>query len=294
MDLVVKVPHIPRVGETILGGDLARITGGKGANQAVAAARLGRNVAFIGRLGDDENGRTLRAALIAEEIDTTFISISPETPSGVALISVAADGDNTIVVSPGANTALSSADIARANSVLQQAAVTLVQLEVPLAAVAAVLEHANGLVVLNPAPAPRQPLEKELLAKVDVLVPNQTELALLTGYATEDQPIDAATAAQLARELPCEVVVVTLGALGALLVTDNQIKHFEAPKVNPIDSSAAGDSFCAAIADALVRHETIDAAVSWAVQVGAATTLRAGTQPSLPTPAEVNSLLAKE
>ncbi len=293
MDLVVKVPRIPKVGETVLGGDLARIAGGKGANQAVAASRLGRTVAFIGRLGDDENGQTLHAALTADKIDTTFLSVSKNTPSGAALISVAADGDNAIVVSPGANAQLSRNDVVRASSVLQEAAVTLVQLEVPLGAVAAVLEHAKGLVVLNPAPAPRQPLDNELLAKVDVLVPNQTELALLTGHAEGDQPIDVVVAAQLALELPCKIVVVTLGAKGALLVTDKQVKHIEAPKVTPVDSSAAGDSFCAAIADALVRQETIDAAVSWAVQVGAATTLRAGTQPSLPSPAEVKSLLTQ-
>ena len=173
---------------------------------------------------------------------------------------------------------------------LGTAVVTLLQLEVPVDAIVAAAEIAGGIVVLNPAPAPSSPLPAELLEAVDVIVPNQTELALLTGH---DGSVDAETAADLARRLPAPTVVVTLGALGALAVDKGNVTHIAAPKVNPIDTTAAGDSFCGALADALVRKESIVDAVRWAVRVGAATTLRAGAQPSLPTPAEVASLLGK-
>lgn len=288
LDLVVEVPRVPLVGETILGGDLARIPGGKGANQAVAAARLGRSVAMIGRVGDDEGGKILRHALETARVDTKNLSTAANTPNGVALIAVGADGDNAIVVSPGANSRLSVADIDTAAPALTNAAVTLLQLEVPLDTIIAAAEIATGLVVLNPAPAPTSPLPAQLLSAVDVIVPNQTELASLTGH---EGPVDAEIAKNLAAELPVPAVVVTLGAQGALAIVDGDVTHIEAPKVSPVDTTAAGDSFCGALADALVRHETIVDAVRWAVRVGAATTLRAGAQPSLPTPDEVAALL---
>ena len=290
LDLVVEVLRVPLVGETVLGGDLARIPGGKGANQAVAAARLGRAVAMIGRVGDDEGGQILRNALETDGVDTSHLTTTPEVPNGVALIAVGADGDNTIVVSPGANNRLSVADVEAASDVLGAAAVTLVQLEVPLDAIVAAAEVAGGTVVLNPAPAPSTPLPAELLEAVDVIVPNQTELALLTGH---EGPVDVATAADLAARLPVPTVVVTLGALGALAVAEGSATHIAAPVVDPVDTTAAGDSFCGALADALVRKESIVDAVRWAVRVGAATTLRSGAQPSLPTAVEVSSLLGK-
>ena len=288
LDLVVEVPRVPRVGETVLGSDLARIPGGKGANQAVAAARLGRSVAMIGRVGDDEGGQILRHALKTDGVDTSHLATTPNVPNGVALIAVGADGDNAIVVSPGANGRLSAADVEAAADVLGAAAVMLVQLEVPLDAVAAAARLAGGMVVLNPAPAPSSPLPAKLLEAVDVIVPNQTELALLAGH---DGPVDVAVAAELARRLPVPTAVVTLGAQGALAVSECGVTHVEAPEVTPVDTTAAGDSFCGALADALVRGESIVEAVRWAVRVGAATTLRPGAQTSLPRPPEVDALL---
>ena len=288
LDLVVEAPRVPLVGETVLGGDLARIPGGKGANQAVAAARLGRSVAMIGRVGADEGGRILRQALEAAGVDTSHLATTPDVPNGVALIAVGADGDNSIVVSPGANGRLSVADVEAAGDLLDAAAVTLVQLEVPVDAVAAAARIAGGIVVLNPAPAPSSPLPARLSEAVDVIVPNQTELALLAGH---HGPVDVATAADLARRLPVPTAVVTLGALGALAVSQGSVTHVEAPEVTPVDATAAGDSFCGALADALVRGEAIVDAVHWAVRVGAATTLRGGAQPSLPTAVEVAALL---
>jgi len=263
LDLVVTVDRIPLAGETVMGGDLSRIPGGKGANQAVAAVH------------DDG-------------VDTSMLRTSKGVASGVALISVARDGDNAIVVSPGANGHLTPADIVSASEVLAHASVTLLQLEVPIDAVTAAARAAGGTVVLNPAPALRDRLPPELIAAVDILVPNQTELATLTGHQHE---VDVDTAADLARRLPCEAVVVTLGAQGALVVEGEKALHVPAPKVEPVDTTAAGDSFCAALADALVGGATVPEATRWAVRVGAATTLQTGAQPSLPTRDEVARLI---
>ena len=262
LDLVVEVLRVPLVGETVLGGDLSRIPGGKGANQAVAAARLGRAVAMIGRVGDDEGGQILRNALGNRRRRHIPFDDHTNTPNGVALIAVGSDGDNAIVVSPGANNRLSVADVEAASDVLGAAAVTLVQLEVPLDAIVAATRLAGGTVVLNPAPAPSTPLPAELLGAVDVIVPNQTELALLAGH---EGPVDVDTAADLAVQLQAPTVVVTLGALGALAVVEGNCTHIEAPEIAPVDTTAAGDSFCGALADALVRGESIVDAVRWAV-----------------------------
>ena len=223
LDLVVEVETVPLVGETVLGGDLDRIPGGKGANQAVAAARLGRRVAMIGRVGDDEGGAILRAALESDGVDCTHLATTAGVPNGVALIAVGADGDNAIVVSPGANGRVAIADIDAAAAVLAAAPVTLLQLEVPLDAVEHAAHTAGGTVVLNPAPAPPAGLPPSLLESVDVLVPNQTELATLAGG---DPPADADAAVALARTLPIPNVVVTLGAEGALVVTPTRPRTF--------------------------------------------------------------------
>ena len=292
LDLVVEVASIPAPGETVLGGGLRRIPGGKGANQAVAAARLGRRVAMVGRVGDDDAGTMLRAALASAGVDTTSLHTTPETPSGTALIAVGADGDNAIVVSPGANGRVTAHDVTAAAGALGAAAVVLLQLEVPLEAVEAAVRTARGKVVLNPAPAPAEPLPGDLLDGVDVLVPNQTELAVLAGHAglSAIGDVDAETAVALARGLPA-AVVVTLGAAGAMVVTGAEAVHVPAPRVAPVDTTAAGDAFCGALADALADGTDLVGAATWAVRVGAAATLRPGAQPSLPTRAEVSSLL---
>jgi ribokinase len=288
LDLVVDVDRVPLVGETVLGGDLRRIPGGKGANQAVAAARLGRRVAMVGRVGADEGGTILRAALDGDGIDTSALTTTSESPNGVALIAVGADGDNAIVVSPGANARLSASDIEAAGPLVSDATIVLLQLEVPLSAVVAAATAATGVVILNPAPAPTEPLPDELMAAVDIVVPNQTELALLTGFEGDVNP---AIAAELARTLPAAAVVVTLGEEGAMVVTADEATHVAAPSVTPVDTTAAGDSFCGALADGLVRGESLVDAARWAVRVGAATTQRPGAQPSLPTPDEVEQLI---
>ncbi|MCY3649915.1 MAG: ribokinase [Acidimicrobiaceae bacterium] len=293
LDLVVEVETIPVAGETVLGGDLRLIPGGKGANQAAAAARLGRRVAMIGRVGDDDAGRTLRSAMDSAGVDTSRLLATEGTPSGTALIAVGADGDNAIVVSPGANGRLSSADVEGAAGVLAAADVVLLQLEVPLEAVSAAVRCAGGTVVLNPAPAPASMLSLDLLDGVDVIVPNQTELATMAGHAglSPIGDVDPETAVALARGLPIASVVVTLGAAGAMVVTPTDATHVPAPAVTPVDTTAAGDAFCGALADALVEGADLLRATEWAVRVGAAATLRQGAQPSLPTRSEVGHLL---
>jgi ribokinase len=285
MDLVVRVPELPGPGETVSGGDLFRNPGGKGANQAVAAARLGRRVAMVGCVGDDEAGRDLLAALAADGVDHARVRVAGDVPSGTALILVSDDGENQIVVSPGANARLTPGDVAAAEATLAAAAVTLLQLEVPLETVAAAAGTAGGRVVLNPAPV--RPLPDDLLGRVDVLVPNRVELAQLTGGPAPDTVEEAAL---LAGRLPARAVVVTLGADGALVVEDGQASHVPAVPVRPVDTTAAGDAFCGGLADALAGGADLQEAARRAVRVAAAACLRRGAQASLPTPADLASL----
>ena len=287
LDLVVGVDHVPLVGETVLGGDLHQIPGGKGANQAVAAARLGRSVAMIGRVGDDSAAEILRSALEADGVDTAALLSTPGVASGVALIAVQDDGDNAIVVSPGANAKVTPADVDAAEAV-RNAAVLLVQAEIPMDAVVAAARAATGTVIWNPAPAPESAIPGDLFETVDIVVPNQTELATLVGHHGH---VNIEVAGELASRLPCPGVVVTLGGNGALVLTGGTITHVPAPRVQPVDTTAAGDSFCGALADRIVAGDDLVEAATWAVQVGAATTLRTGAQPSLPTVDEVHTLL---
>ena len=283
VDLVVNVDSIPTVGQTVLGGDLKRIPGGKGANQAVAASRLGKSVAMIGRIGDDENGKFLQANLEDNGVNTEHLLKTPDIATGVALISVQDDGDNAIVVSPGANGELSSEDIAEA-SPIARGQVVLLQAEIPIETVVAAARAAEGTVIWNPAPAPSESVPLELLDLVDVLIPNQTELELLGGNRKVDT---LESISEMAKTFPCSSTIVTLGERGALVVVNNKAVHIPAPTISPLDTTGAGDSFCAAIATSLVEGKDLVEAAQWAVQVGAATTLVAGAQPSLPTSDQV-------
>ena len=284
LDLVIRVPGLPGPGETVSGGDLFTNPGGKGANQAVAAARLGRRVAMVGRVGDDQTGRDLLASLEADGVDTAQVRTLAGVPSGTALITVSEDGENQIVVSPGANARLTPDDVAAAGAALRTAAVTLLQLEIPLESVAAAARTAGGLVVLNPAPM--RPLPAELLGQVDVLVPNRVELAQLAGGPLPET-VEAAMA--LAGRLAARTVVVTLGADGALVVEHGQASHVPAVPVTAVDTTAAGDAFCGGLADALATGATLQDAARRAVRVAAAACLRPGAQASLPTSAELRS-----
>lgn len=279
VDFVIPVAELPAPGETVLGGDHLRTPGGKGANQSVAAARLGGEVAFVGCVGDDELASTIEGALSDAGVNLSWLRRVPETPSGIALITVADGGENTIAVSPGANARLTVDDIAGAAELLADAAVTLVQLEIAPEVVTAAVEAAGGQVVLNPAPA--RALPEALLSRVDVLVPNRTELAFLAG---KPEPSTLDDAAELAASLAGpRAVVVTLGADGALVVQNGQTTHVPAVPVDAVDATGAGDAFCGALADALARGESLPDATAWAVRVAGISTTRWGAQSGMPT-----------
>ncbi|MDX1690432.1 MAG: ribokinase [Acidimicrobiia bacterium] len=284
IDTTIRVTRLPRPGETVLGTGHSGDTGGKGANQAVAAARLGRSTAMIGMVGDDDGGRRLAAVLADAGVTLTGLLRSEEHPTGVALITVDDTGGNTIVVSPGANGHVSPDDVDDAADLLGGASVTLAQLEIPIAAVTRAAILSSGRFVLNPAPAAT--LDPDLLARVDVLVPNETELAVLAG--ADEIPASIEDVASMARAVEGPgAVVVTLGARGAVVVEPGAVTHVEAPVVQAVDPTAAGDSFCAGLADALVRGKGLVEATRWAVLCGAVTVTRRGAQAALPLRADV-------
>jgi ribokinase len=274
LDIVVGVDRHPAPGETVLGDDRQELPGGKGANQAVAAARLGAEVAFVGRVGDDDAGRRLRDSLVAEGVDVTHVRVDADAPTGVALIAVDRAGENTIVVSSGANARVSAADVEAARDVLANAAVTLVQHEVPEDAVAAAIAAAGGTVVLNPAPA------RPIVAPVDVLVPNRGELETLAGRAGD--PVELARGLEAAR-----AVVVTLGSEGAVVVEGAHVERIPAPKVEAVDTTGAGDAFCGALAQALDAGADLVEAARWAVRAAATSVTKPGAQGGLPRRADL-------
>jgi ribokinase len=292
LDLVVPVPRHPVPGQTVLGGDLAQHCGGKGGNQAVAAARLGRApVAMVGRVGADEAGAVLVDALAKEGVDTRHVLPCSTAPSGRALIAVDPAAENTIIVSPGANGRLSAADCEAARETLAAARVTVLQQEVPHAANEAAARLAGGLVLVNPAPV--RTGENPLPARVDVLLPNRSELAALLGLAP-DALTDTEDVARAARGLRgADAVLVTLGAQGALLVEGGGSTLIPPFRVDAVDTTAAGDCFCGALACALADGEALAAAAEFAAAAAALSTTRPGAQPSLPTRDEVEEFRAR-
>ena len=295
MDLVARSPRIPHAGETVIGGDFRTVPGGKGANQAVAAARLGAQVAMLGRVGVDAFGGQLLDNLFNSGVDTTRIPRDPQAASGIALIMVDDAGMNSILVAPGANMLLSPADMDAAEDVIASARVMLLQLEIPLETVlrAVQIGHAHGVkVVLNPAPAPAPPgrLPPELTHLVDVLAPNEFEAALLTGLPVDsDEQIRAAAAAL--RATGAANVIITLGGRGALLATADGFQHFPAFPVKPVDTTAAGDAFVGCLGAALAEGRPLEEAMRWGSAAGALSATKKGAQPSLPTRSEVEELL---
>ena len=287
MDLVVRAPRHPRPGETLIGSQFQTFPGGKGANQAVAAARLGAKVRMIGRVGQDAFGDALLQTARQDGVDTTFIRRDPNAATGVALITLDEAGQNTIVVASGANMQVSAQDIEQAAAAFEGASLLLMQLECPLEAVEAAAELAQryGIpVVLNPAPA--RPLPQSLLARVDYLLPNQHELQLLA-----EGEADYATAAARLISNGVRNLVVTLGEEGALLVTPQSQETLPAFKVPVVDTVAAGDAFAAAFCVALAEGKSLRDAVLWGNAAGAIAVTRPGAQPSMPNREELNQFL---
>lgn len=288
-DMVVKSRRIPRVGETVVGGQFVMAAGGKGANQAVAAARLGAEVTFVAKVGQDMFGDQAIAGYTREGIDTRFVFRDPDHATGVALIMVDEQGENLISVASGANHHLGPADVDQAADAIRQAEVLVVQLETPLATVlhAARLAHAAGVrVILDPAPAPAEPLPRELLSAVTCIKPNETEAQRLTGLAVEDEHSARQAAEELVRQ-GATSAIVTLGARGAVWLEGGQWGFVPGFRVEALDSTAAGDAFSGALACALARRMPLAEATRYACLAAALSVTRMGAQPSLPTAEEV-------
>lgn len=278
-DLVARVEHHPVPGETVLASGHETMPGGKGANQAVAASRLGRDVVFVGRVGADGPGRDLVAEFEREGVGVDHLTVDAVAPSGLAIITVDDAGENAIVVSPGANAHVSSTDVEGASAVLMTATVTLLQLEIPMEAVLAAAAASEGIVILNAAPAAHLPAA--LLSSIDVLVVNRGELATLTGSG---EPLSA-------RSLPVPVTVVTLGAEGARIIRADTRESVAAIDVTPVDTTGAGDTFCGALAAGLDDGLSLEASVRRAVVAGSLAVTAIGARSGMPTPAELEGAL---
>lgn len=291
-DMVVQVETIPHLGETVLGGKFVIAQGGKGANQAVAAARLGAEVIFVARLGCDSFGQESLSAYLEEGIRTEYISIDDNMASGVALIMINRNGDNIIAVAPGANGQLSSSDVQAAESAFQAADALLLQLEIPMEAVQTAIDLAlkyHIKVILNPAPATHLP--DEIIRSVDFLTPNEAELSMLAGNTTDP---GFRIAKDFAHHHGVQALVVTLGAKGAYVLIGDTERIVPGYPVIAIDTVAAGDAFNGALAVALSRGDDPLEAVRFANAVGAISVTRVGAQPSLPKLVEVIKFLAEK
>ncbi|WP_122664535.1 ribokinase [Pseudomonas viridiflava] len=288
MDLVTRAQRLPGPGETLSGDSFATVSGGKGANQAVAAARLGARVAMIGCVGDDAYGEQLRNALLAEQIDCQGLTIVADVSTGIASIVVDADGQNAIIIVAGGNGRLTPEVIDRFDALLGAAQVVICQLEVPLPAVAHALRRARELgktVILNPAPAVAA-LPDQWYSLIDYLIPNESEAAILSGIAV-DSLVSAERATQSLLASGASKVIITLGEQGALLASGQGSEHFPAPRVTAVDSTAAGDTFVGGFAAALAQGHTEADAIRFAQKAAAISVTRAGAQPSIPDSAEV-------
>ncbi len=291
MDLVIDLPRIPKAGETILGGMSSMIFGGKGANQAVAAKRAGGQVAFITKLGDDIFGQRIKEHFIQEGLPEEFILNDKKTPTGIAQIFVGKDGENCIAVAPGSNAKLSVKDIKQFEQIIIKSKVILVQLEIPITTVTYIVNLAYKYkinAILNPAPA--QQLKPELLKKLWLLSPNETEASLLSNIKIKDLKSAQRAGIKLLSQ-GIRQVIITLGEQGCLWCSDEGVEHFKANKTAAIDTTAAGDVFNGALATALAHHLPFRQAIPFANAAAAISVSRKGAQTSIPFVKEINNLL---
>ncbi|MEL7034191.1 MAG: ribokinase [Cyanobacteria bacterium J06592_8] len=283
MDLVAKTPRLPSPGETLKGNQFFTAPGGKGANQAVAAARLGALTYLVGRVGEDGFGQELLAHLQETGVQTQGIKVDSRTSSGVAIIAVDQNSENTIIIVPGANGCVESSDVNRLKNLLSDATVLLLQLEVPLPAIlstAKIAQEVGVKVILDPAPAPTE-LPDELYALIDIITPNETETKQLTGFdlSLEENWIKAA---DFFRHRGVKTVILKLGARGVFCMDSSGSFQAEAFPVQAIDTVAAGDAFNGAMAAAFEEGLSLKEAIVWGTTAGALATTKLGAQPSLP------------
>lgn len=291
MDLAVKSPRIPSKGETILGGDFIMTPGGKGANQAVAAAKLGAEVYFIAKLGDDIFGWQSLSNFQEVGIHTEYVEQTQDAPSGVALITVDDAGDNMIVVAPGANLKLSTEDVEQAQRAIDSSGAVAAQLEVPLETVefaAGLANNADVPFILDPAPA--QKLSYEFLRMVDVLTPNETEAEILTGIKVTDES-SALLAAKDLLNRGVKAVILTMGSKGYVLATKDRVQFVSAVKVDAVDATAAGDAFTGSLAVGLAQGKTLKDAALFANHVAALSVTKMGAQSSMPDAEQVENFI---
>jgi ribokinase len=289
-DFVLKVERRPEPGETVTNAELSTHNGGKGANQAAAAALLGASVAFLGRVGDDEFGEPLVQALEEKGIDTILIKPASGTPTGAAFITVTPDGENAITVAPGANRSLIPGDVEAAADEIGEAGVFVAQMEVPVQAVLRAVEVAaekGTRALVNLAPTFEVP--RELLEKLDPLVVNEHEAAFLLGREVEGVKGALSAAPELLSSGP-RSAVITIGEDGAVLADGESVEHLPAPEVEVVDTTGAGDAFVGALATQIARGASLGEAVAYAVRAGAAAVTKEGAQGALPTPEVVEAL----
>jgi ribokinase len=288
-DMVIKAEHLPKPGETIIGSDFLMNHGGKGANQAVAAARLGGDTSFICKMGNDMFGHDNMDMLKKEGIDMTCSSFTNEKPSGVALINVDQNGENCIVVASGANSLLSEDDIEKARPAIKEASIVLMQLETPIKTLiyaAKVAKECGAMVVLNPAPAPKEKLPIELLENVDILIPNETEAQMISEIDITDEN-SLKNAILKITALGVKTVIVTIGAAGSIFYKDGKLVKIPAFPVKAVDTTAAGDTFCGAFCVSLCSGLDLKDAILFANKASSISVTRMGAQISIPHKVEV-------
>jgi ribokinase len=286
-DMVIKCAHLPAAGETILGGSFFMTAGGKGANQAVAAARLNGDVTFIAKLGNDVFGRQAVELFNKENINTEYIFIDDENASGIALITVDDNGENCIAVAQGSNGNLTVDDLQTIKNVIEHADIILVQLEIPIATIeyiATLTKQHKKQLMINPAPA--RLLSDELLSKISIITPNEKEASMLTGVIINDIE-SAKQAANILSGKGIETVIITLGEKGALLYRQNAFSVIPTNKVIAVDTTAAGDVFNGALAVALSEQKSMENAIAFANKAASISVTRLGAQASAPYRSEI-------
>ncbi len=291
MDLVISLPRIPAIGETVLGGKSSMVFGGKGANQAVASKRSGGDIAYLAKVGNDLFGENMKNHFKKEGFQTDLILTDTTEPSGIAQIFVSEKGENSIAVAPGANMKLMPKDIESFRDLIKNSKVVLLQLETPLETVGYIADIAyqnNVKLILNPAPA--QKLSEDLLKKVWLITPNETEASLLTGIEVVDTR-SAVKAAERLLTMGINNVIVTLGENGSLLCNEKGSQHFKAFKVKAVDTTAAGDVFNGTLAVAITNEEPLPEAINFAAAAAAISVTREGAQPSIPNRTEIENFL---